>query len=92
MVKLTKVVPSSNPDKKYDAFFDDGSKTSFGASGYKDYTQHHDKERRELYIDRHKKDLETHDPTRAGFLSFYILWNKPTLRAGIAAYKKMFNM
>ena len=93
MVKLLKVVPSTNFTKKYDAHFSDGTKTSFGASGYEDYTQHHDKERRNAYRIRHKKDLDTDDPTRAGFLSMYILWGDSTsLRTNIAAYKRMFNM
>jgi hypothetical protein len=28
--------------KKFDAFFEDGKKVSFGAQGYEDYTMHHD--------------------------------------------------
>jgi hypothetical protein len=92
MVKLLKVVPSTNFTKKYDAHFSDGTKTSFGASGYEDYTQHGDVERRRLYRLRHKKDLETGDATRAGFLSFHLLWNKPTLKASIEDYKNRFNM
>ena len=36
---------SSNPDKKYDAFVE-GKKVSFGASGYSDFTQHKDSERK----------------------------------------------
>ena len=36
---------SSNPDKKYDAFVE-GKKVSFGASGYSDFTQHKDKDRK----------------------------------------------
>ena len=60
--KLIKVVPSKKFTKKYDAHFSDGTKTSFGASGYEDYTQHHDKARREAYRRRHKDDLDTDDP------------------------------
>lgn len=93
MVKLLKVVPSTNFTKKYDAHFDDGSKTSFGASGYEDYTQHHNKERRDAYRSRHRKDLETGDATRAGFLSYYILWGDSTsIRSNITAFKRKFNM
>lgn len=91
--KLIKVVPSKKFTKKYDAHFSDGTKTSFGASGYYDYTQPpHDKVKREAYRRRHKDDLDTDDPTRAGFLSYYLLWNKPTLEASIQDYKRMFNM
>ena len=93
MVKLLKVVPSTRFTKKYDAHFSDGTKTSFGAKGYEDYTQHHDKERRENYRRRHEDDLDTDDPTRAGFLSYYILWGDSiNLDTNIAAYKRRFNM
>jgi hypothetical protein len=93
MVELIKVVPSKNFTKKYDAYFSDGTKTSFGDSTALDYTQHGDVERRSAYRSRHRKDLETGDPTRAGFLSFYILWgNSKSIRSNISSYKKMFNM
>ena len=93
MVKLLKVVPSTKFTKKFDAHFSDGTKTSFGASGYQDYTQHHDRERREAYRRRHEADLETDDPTRAGFLSYYILWGDSiNMDTNIAAYKRRFNM
>jgi len=93
MVKLLKVVPSTNFTKKYDAHFSDGTKTSFGDSNYEDYTQHGDVERRRLYRIRHQKDLQTNDPTRASYLSFYILWGDSTsLRTNIASYRRRFNM
>ena len=92
--KLIKVVPSKKFTKKYDAHFSDGTKTSFGASGYYDYTQPpHDKVKREAYRRRHKDDLDTDDPTRSGFLSFFLLWGDSTnLDTNIAAYKRRFNM
>jgi hypothetical protein len=62
--------------------------TDFGAAGMSDYTLHHDKERRSRYITRHIKDLRTNDPTRAGYLSMYILWNKPSVKGSIIDYKK----
>jgi len=93
MVTLVKIVPSKNFTKKYDAHFSDGTKTSFGDSTMKDYTQHHDQERRASYRARHKKDLETGDPTRAGYLSRYILWgNSTSVTKNISEYKRMFNM
>ena len=94
-MKLLKVIPSTNKVKKYTAVFlkDDGKekKVSFGAKGYSDFTIHKDEKRKESYRSRHKKDLDTKDPTRAGFLSYYILWNKTSLKASIADYKRMFN-
>lgn len=97
MTKLIKVVPSKNPDKKYDAHFerDNGRTkiTSFGQKNAKDYLTTGDKERRARYRARHSKDLKTGDPTRAGFLSRYLLWGDSTsLRSNIASYKKRFNL
>ena len=97
MVKLLKVKKSENPKYKYTAFFlsDKGrqKKTNFGARGMSDYTIHKDKERRERYRARHKKDLKTNDPTRAGYLSYYLLWGDSTsLKENISKYKKRFNL
>lgn len=95
-MKLVRVEDSPIDGKKWRAFFRDGDKikhTDFGASGYEDYTQHHDKERRRLYRERHQKDLQTGDPTRAGFLSYYILWGDSTdMRTNISSYKKRFSL
>ena len=97
MTKLIKIVKSSNPKKKFDAFFmqDSGreKKTSFGARGMDDYTITKDKEQRDRYRQRHKKDLQTKDPTKAGYLSYYILWGDSTSRnKNISDYKKRFNL
>jgi len=87
---------STNPKKKLMAIFinDDGKKiktTHFGQAGADDYTITRDEEQKKRYRTRHKKDLDTGDPTRAGYLSYYILWNKPTITDSIADYKKRFN-
>jgi hypothetical protein len=93
MPRLVRVVESPRTGKKYRAIFDDDTHTDFGAAGMEDYTRHHDEERRERYRSRHRKDLETNDPTRAGYLSWYLLWGDSTsLRANIADYKRRFNM
>jgi|TARA_R110002124_G_scaffold193055_1_gene360320 hypothetical protein len=88
---------SDKKGKKLKAVFtsSDGKKktTHFGAKGYSDYTINKDKERRRLYRARHKKDLLTKDFTRAGFLSYYILWGDHTnLQDNIKDYKKRFNL
>jgi len=58
-----------------------------------DYTISKDKEQRERYRTRHKKDLETNDPTKPGYLAYYVLWGDSTSRqANIASYKKRFNL
>jgi hypothetical protein len=79
------------------AYFEDSETgrhrtTHFGAQGMEDYTQHKDPERAERYRQRHKKDLSTNDPTRAGFLSYYILWDSPNLLRNVANYKKKFHL
>jgi hypothetical protein len=76
---------------KYVAIFSDGKTTKFGASGMKDYTLTGDEERRRLYRIRHKKDLDTKDPRRAGFLSYYILWGESTsIAENLRQYKSRF--
>ena len=96
MVKLV-VSTSNKKDKKLKAVFtyDDGKTktTHFGAKGMDDYTLTKDKEQRKQYRRRHKKDLKTKDYTRAGFLSYYILWGDSTSRKeNIKRYKKRFNL
>ena len=91
------VKPSTKPNKKLMAIFtkDNGrtKTTHFGAKGMDDYTITKNKEQRARYRSRHKKDLKTNDPTRAGFLSYFILWGDSTSRsANISAYKKRFNL
>lgn len=95
-MKLISITPSEKPDKKMKAVFDnEGRKktTHFGAKGMDDYTKTHDKEQRTRYRTRHAKDLQSNDPTKAGFLSYYILWGDSTsLQINIAAYKKRFSL
>jgi len=91
------IKPSTQKDKKFMAIFydDDGKKkktTHFGAKGMSDFTIHKDKERKERYLDRHRKRENWNDPMTAGSLSRYLLWNKPTLKASISDYKKKFSL
>ena len=92
------ITGSSKPEKKYMAIFTDadGKKvktTHFGQEGADDYTKTGDKEQRKRYRTRHKKDLDTNDYKKAGYLSYYILWGKSTsLADNIKSYKKMFNL
>ena len=96
MVKVV-ISKSTVKGKKYTAIFYDKDKkiktTHFGATGYSDYTLSKDKEQRERYRNRHKKDLKTRDYKRAGFLSYYILWGDSTsIKENIKSYKKRFNL
>ena len=90
-VTLDKLTPLRNSQKKFKATFTIADKktgevlrtatTKFGWAPAEDYTLHKDKKRRKRYIQRHEKDLAaTGDPTRAGFLSMYILWGESTSR------------
>jgi len=90
------VKKSDKPNKKLMAVFkkDNGrtKTTYFGQAGAPDYTITKDKEQRARYRSRHKKDLQTKDPTRAGHLSWFILWGDSTSRQeNIKNYKKRFN-
>jgi hypothetical protein len=98
-IALKSIKKSDRTNKKYKATFTihkNGKKkektTYFGYPSQKDpkndYTRHKDKNRRNKYIWRHMKDTRTGDPTRAGYLSLYVLWNKPSLKASITDYKK----
>ena len=94
---------SSNSEKKLMAVFEDseGKKiktTHFGQRGASDYTKHGEKERMKRYLERHgggtttstKEDWK--DPTTAGSLSRWILWNKPSLKASFDDYKSRFGL
>jgi hypothetical protein len=82
--------------KRYKAIFydEDGNKiktTQFGSSFHENFTIHRDKQRRELYRKRHHKD-KIDEPYSAGALSWWILWNKPTLEASIKDYARRFKI
>lgn len=94
-MRLISIVRSPNPAKKWRAKFEVNGRerhTDFGAQGMQDFTQHKDPERAERYRTRHRKDLDTNDPTRAGYLSYYILWASPNFRANVQAYKNKFQL
>jgi hypothetical protein len=97
-VRLTKL---HNGKHKYLAVFNDRGTpiyTPFGAikkngEPYDDYTITGDKDQRDRYRARHKKDLDTNDPTRAGYLSYYLLWGDSTnINVNLANYINRFNL
>jgi len=93
-MRLIRIIKSDRPEKKYVAIFDT-KKTYFGSAGMTDYTldspdTREDRKRR--YIARHKARENWKDPTSAGALSRYILWNKPTIYASILDYKRRFKL
>ncbi len=96
-LKLVSIKKSPIPSKKLRAFFSDGTHTDFGAKGYQNYggvgkERHLDEERKRKYISRHKKRENWNNPKTPGSLSRWVLWNKKTLKASIADYKKRFKL
>ena len=94
---LLKISKSTKSGKKMMALFEDchtnRQKTvHFGAAGMSDYTLHKDSERKASYLSRHGSNEKWEDYTTAGSLSRWILWNKPTLSASIADYKRRFKL
>ncbi len=94
--ELISITKSNKAGKKMEAKFRNKKTgrvktTPFGAAGMDDYTITKNKEQRARYRQRHAKDLKTKDKTRAGYLSYYILWgNSTSKRANIAAFKRRF--
>ena len=67
--------------------------TNFGQRGGKTFIDEGNLKKRAAYRARHKKDLDTKDFKRAGYLSYYLLWgDKKTLKGNIQDYKKKFNL
>jgi hypothetical protein len=81
---------STKKDKKFDAIVDGKKTVSFGAAGMSDFTKHKDPERKERYINRHKKNEDWNDPKTAGFYAKNVLWNKTSLQASVADINKKF--
>lgn len=76
---------------KYIAVFDNPyQEVPFGASGYSDYTQNQDPERKRLYLIRHRKREDWNNPRSAGALSRWLLWNKLTLEESFKDYTRRF--
>tara|TARA_R100001463_G_scaffold38543_1_gene82510 strand:- start:176 stop:520 length:345 start_codon:yes stop_codon:yes gene_type:complete len=95
---------SDKPDKKYVMIMPKfGHSHYFGASAYRDFTLMNDKnskfyepskeERDKVkknYLARHAKDPKgIHSPST---LSDMILWNKPTVKAGVKDYEKKYKV
>ena len=85
--------PSKKRDKKWVAVMPQfGHEHNFGQKGAGDYTIHKDAKRKDLYIQRHKKNENWNDIHSAGFWSKNLLWNKPTISASIKDVEKRFNL
>jgi hypothetical protein len=87
---------SNKQDKKYMVKFMNHETNKintihFGASGYTDYLISKDIQKKENYKKRHRNDY-INNPNYAGFYSFNLLWNKPTLQASIADTNRRYGM
>ena len=94
-IKLVSIKKSKMSVKKLTATFDINGKKKivhFGQKSASDYTKHNQIIRRNRYIFRHYKDLKTNDPTRAGYLSMFVLWNKKSLQASITDYRRRLSV
>lgn len=88
---------SNRAGKKMMAIFYDKDKKirtiHFGDTNYQHYTEGHlNEQRRQQYIDRHRKSEDWNNPMTAGTLSLFILWSEKTLGSAITKYKKKFNL
>lgn len=93
--KLVNIIPSPTKNKRLRAIFSGGKKTDFGMKNSKigTYIDHGNDKLRNAYRARHKRDLKTNDPTRAGYLSYYILWGDTTsLKFNISEFERKFNL
>jgi len=95
-MKLLYVRRSDRKGKKLVAQFslDSGSKRTvhFGSAVSTTYTEGATDIKKNAYLARHKVRENWNDPLSAGALSRWILWNKRSLRASIADFKKRFNL
>ena len=64
----------------------------FGQKGGSTYIDHKDEDKKKAYLARHRVREDWSDPTTAGALSRWLLWNLKTLSASIADFKKRFNL
>ena len=94
---------STRKDKKWMVRY--GNRTThFGSANMRDFTllnnksspfYEPDKSQREKikanYRSRHSKD-PINTPFTPGSLSYYLLWDKPSLKSAVKAYNKRFNV
>ena len=83
-------VKEINDNKRFIAYFSDGSTTKFGQTNPKigTYIDHKNEKLKTNYIKRHIRDLRTNDYKRAGYLSLFLLWNRPNLKESVKDFNK----
>ncbi len=98
-MQLIEISPSTKKDKKYMAIFliaGHRKTVHFGAYGYKDFTIYFKEDpklaeqKKRAYIARHSVREDFENPITPGALSYWILWNLPTVEESIEDYKHHF--
>lgn len=90
-MKLVKVIHTpANSTKKLIAVFDDGKHISFGSKTSNTFAEGASDQKRAAYIKRHRVN-EDFSKIGPASLSRYILWEKPSISAGVAEFKRRFN-
>ena len=86
--------PANDGKHKYYIITNSGRKIYFGAAGMSDFTHHKNEARKNLYINRHKKNENWGQSgiDTAGFWSRWLLWNKPTIKESYNDIKSRFNL
>lgn len=96
-MKLVSLTESDKYPKKLKAVFqrDNGRSRTvhFGDRRYGDYLQHHDRKRRDRYLERHMAREDWTIPDKPGTLSAFLLWGTSTnLIKNIMTFKKHFGV
>ena len=102
-MKLLSIKPSERSTKKYVATFclcdgetkccdKERKRVHFGYKGSQTFLDHGNEQKRLAYVARHQKNENFNDPLTAGSLSRWINWNKTTLIASIADFKRRFKL
>ena len=81
---------SDRADKKYYIITNDNKKVYFGQAYASDLTLHKDEARKNLYINRHKKNENWNNKDTPGFWSRWLLWNKPTIKESYEYIKNKY--
>jgi len=85
------LIKSPLKTKKFRIIIND-KHVDFGALGYSDYTLHKDEDRKNRYINRHRKNENWNDYYSAGYWSRWLLWEEPTLKKAIKNIENMLNV
>lgn len=99
-MNLLSIELSTRKNKRFVATFKDVDKLIKVHFGFKSpdgsygstFIDHRDDVKKANYIARHGANETWDDPITPATLSRYILWEKPTLREAITAYRKRFRL